>query len=318
MDSSVEQIIADARAETGEVDYSPDNGVPQSVPLEAANTGQEILQGLIFPIDADFFLRQTTMAGVINQVGYTLPENDYLGGSVSLIEYSPDGTLPNYYELKRATVRFQNGDRSNEPRRFFIFGGADTAKFYIDPYLASSVGSFRVSYTAALDSLAVRSGRIATKGASRDASNLNYLKLTLDSTDATLDDSKFTDPGYICINDKAGTVTYYNLSYDSYDASSHTFILSANQAVSVGTIADGDYVTYGKYTTTHSKLKKPCKPYLSAMTKFALYSARSSVDSEEQKQVLSNLLPAILGAHEHKNRGRKHIPYSGKFIRARL
>lgn len=302
-------LIAQAREEAGEVDYSeasdPNerNGVPQSVPLQAFREAVVHCQNAIYGVASRTFDNSTIIDGVADSVEYELPENAYLGSSILALEYSRDGSDENYYPLALRDFGYRSNDRAALPSRYVPYGERN---FLVDPRLDSSVGSFRVWHGKHLDKPELRRGRITN--AANDGTN--YTILTLDS--ATADDIALSGDEWICINDRNGVVKYYNIYYTAYDTSAKTITLDS-ALMADGDIAVGDYVTVGKFTTTHVKLDETAEPIIMAFLRRRFYLGKSSDDVNAETENITAFTTTMVNVFQKRNRDKKKVPYTGKF-----
>ncbi len=311
MDKYCGLIISECRKETGEEDYSEDNGVPQSTALVALNDAQEYCQGIIYDHYPRFFDAESVISSVASSPTYSLPANTYLGGAILGVFFSPDGQLKNYYELGGKTPRFRTGEVSL-PTKWIPSG---PSSFSVDPAPPTSSGLIKVIHGKSLDTLDLRRGKIKLDG-TKDGGMTNYVSLELDPTDSTLDEDTLAENEFICVNDPSGNVTYYNIPYDyatGYNSSTKVLTFSSSQPVSAGSISVNSFITCGKYTTTHSKLDKICLPILRAFLNRKFYMTKSSTDVEGEKENIEVFTGRIIKAYQKMVRGPKKFPYQGKF-----
>jgi hypothetical protein len=304
----VGSLIAEVREKKGETDYSDDNGIPQSVPIEAANHAQQILQALIYEVVQGtapaFFDTKTTIDCETDEASYDLPEDIFLGGSVSSVKYSCDGSVDNYVSLQIGSYS-QFGHQSGDPGFFCVRNGI----IEVDPIPDHPNGDLQICYHRALDSLALRVGRISARTIDGDY----YTDLTL-AQDSYLNAVKIQGDEYLCVNSKDGEVVYYNIGYSDYDTSSRRITFDTNDAPTAGgTISVGDFITLGRYTTTHSKLDRVCEGYFKALIARAFDVVNSSYDAQAEETLLKALEGTIINTYRRLVRARRNIPYTGKF-----
>lgn len=299
-------LIALAREDTGETDYGTDNGVPQSVAIQAMTEAVIHCQNVLYENWPRYFDILTYLSGVAGQLEYTLPDNTFLGSAIASVEYSSDGSANNYYPLDYRDYIYRTGERSNEPRRYIPYG---INKFILDPYLDTSVGSLRVAHAVALDAPALRAGRIASSTNNGTA----YQTIVLESgTEA--DEADFDADEYVCVNDRDGNVTYYNVPYTAYDSGTLTLTLdTTGSLMSDGTITDGSYITIGKYSTTHIKLDRVAEPIVLSYLRRRFYLTKSSDDVSAENENISAFTAEMVRVYNRTVRSQKKVPYTGKF-----
>lgn len=300
-------IIASCREDAGETDYSADNGIPQSVPLKAANDAQIHLQSIIYHACPWWFETDEDLDGVANQRLYTLTSNVYLGGSISLVEFSRDGQEKNFYELDQKTPRFRSKEQDNYPRLWIPHG---QNSFFIDPYLSSSVGKFRATFSKAIDTLDLRRGQVSTVTLNGGATAIVSITLT------NPDETALAANEYICVSSPGGAVQYQNIQYDyntGYNSTTKVLTFTTPAPLADGSIAVLDYITCGRYTRTHSELTEDCRPVISAHVSRRFYLGKSSSDIEHENANIKAFGDQVRLNYERINRGAKKPRYKGKF-----
>lgn len=127
----------------------------------------------------------------------------------------------------------------------------------------------RVTCERAVDRLDLRRGVIdgstITSGAitalSIDVSSASY-----PPDNAFIANQILTNP-YICVSNADGTPLAYNIPVSAYDTGTGDFTISGGTFTllnSTDTAPTGAYITFGKYTTTHTPLDRLCERYLVA------------------------------------------------------
>lgn len=298
--------ISQAREETGETDYSTTNGVPQSVPLQALREAVIHCQNSLYLAYPKIFDVITEIDAVAGQSEYDLPANTYLGSSIASAEYSKDGDSENFLQLSLIDFGYRLGG-TGYPSSFIPYGDA---KIIVDPAPSLAGGSFRIAHSAHLDEPDLRRGKIKT--ITKDGPMTNYVSIELED-DSILDEDAIALHEYLCVNDKDGVVKYYNANFTSYDASSNTLTLAASTPVSAGTIAIGDYITLGKYTTTHVKLDRIADPVIMAFVRRRFYLSKSSEDVKNEEDNIAAFTKEMVAAYKRAIRTQKKIPFTGRF-----
>lgn len=299
-------LIAQAREETGETDYSDDNGVPQSVAIQALREAVIHCQNTLYLTAPRIFDVISLLDPVASQIEYELPETTYLGSSIAFVRYSHDGDERNYYNLDLADYIYRVGAVSSEPRRFTPYG---ERSILVDPPLDSARGKFQVFHGRHLDEPDIRRGKIENV-----TNNVTEYQTIVLANDTNLDATGIGLEEYICVNDKDGNVKFYNVHYDSYDSSSRTLTLTPGSALmSGGSITIGDYITLGKYTTTHVKLDRIAAPVLLAYLRRRFYLGKSSEDVTGENENIKVFTQEMERSYRKTYRSAKRVPYRGKF-----
>jgi len=296
-------LIDAAREDTGETDYSATNGITQNSAVEKLREAVIHCQQNIFDVAPHVFDVLTEISGVANQNSYDLPENTYIGASLIAFEYSKDGTAEKYYPLELKDYIYRANKADSEPRCFIPYGERSVL---VDPFPDTSNGKFRATHGAYLDAPDIRRGKIATV----NSAGASYTTLVLED-DTNLDETKIATDEYLCVSDKDGTVVFYNANY-SYDTGTKTLTLTG-ALVADGDIDVGDYITIGRYTTTHIKLHKHAEPVVLSYLRRAFYLRKSSADADAEMTNLKSFTNEMVNAYFKRNRMQKKVPYIGKF-----
>lgn len=305
-------LIGQAREETGETDYSDSadpnevNGVPQSVPVQAAREAVIHCQNSLYLASPQIFDIISEIDAVVGQIEYDMPENAYLGAAVASAEYSESGDDEDFSMLSLSDYAYRTGG-SGIPSRFIPY---NDGKVLFDP-APSTQGLFRIVHGADLDMPDLRRGKISS--VTKDGPMTNYLTIVLDSTDATLDEDAINANEYVCVNDKDGVVKHYNVAFTAYDSTTKTLTLDTSTAVADGAISVGDYITVGKFTTTHIKLHNIAEPVVLAFLRRRFYLGKSSVDVQNEEDNIAAFTKEMVSAYRRRVRVQKKIPFIGRF-----
>lgn len=307
-------LIAQAREETGETDYSdssdPDevNGIPQSVPIQAAKEATIHCQNALYLAAPQIFDVMGEIDGVQNQIEYDLPDNAYLGAAIASAEYSQSGDDTDFSMLSLSDYAYRTGG-TGTPSRIIPY---NDGKFLVDPACASAGGLFRIFYGATLDEPDLRRGKI--KAVVKDGPMTNYLTVELED-DSTLDESTIEANEYFCANDKDGVVKYYNVNYTAYSSTTKILTLNTSTPVADGTIAVGDYITANRYSSSHIKLHRIAEPIVLAFIRRRFYLGKSSADVLNEEDNIAAFTKEMVAVYKRRLRAQKKIPYTGRFER---
>lgn len=235
----------------------------------------------------NYFDSRTTVALVASQKEYTLPADLYYDQKVRRVRYSSSGLAADYQDiLPLGTTRFSEDYSISSPSGYAV----SNRTLVIEGVPTSGIGNMQVVYVRRLDRPDKRRGKIQ----SVTNNGTNYTTIVLED-DIWLDADRITVylEDYLCVNSATGTVNYYNAYFTAYDSGSRTITLS-NAAMSSGTISVGDYITLGKYTTTHIKLPVECEHYLIEFADWKLKKGDSSEDAGEANAEMVMLMDDII------------------------
>jgi hypothetical protein len=309
---SIEKLIAVARERSGNIDYGYDkstgaitSGLTQDFFVEAAKEAQLHLQQQIIAIKADLFLTNEETSLVANTETYALSGRLFGDTKVKAIQYSADGNSINYLPLRQAT--FAERDSSSALAPEFYIPQANV--IYLNPITTVSAGKIRTTYYRQVDDLDIRRGSISgtPSGTSIILSATNCFDYDLGLAD------------YICVNNQYGDVLLYGGKISSYNSTTHTLTLAANVStylVSGYTLANlaSQYVTIGRYSTTHSKLPDVCEPYLKTYMQKRAYNRNQHTGSLFEDQELTTMRTDILSAYSEKTEDVTEVPILDPYI----
>lgn len=298
--------IDQTREETGETDYSDTNGVPQSVPIQAAREAVIHCQNSIYLAAPHTFDSPFNLTPVVGQIEYDLPANAYVGAAIASVEYSRSGETNDYYRLALSDFAYRLGG-NGLPERFIPYGDS---KILIDPAPSEAGGNIRIFGGLWLDEPELRRGKI--KAVVKDVSMTNYLTVELEN-DTTLDEDAIEANEYFCANDKDGNVLYYNVFYSSYNSTTKILTLDPATSVAGGTLAVGDYICCGKYATSHIKLDRIAEPVILAYIRRRFYLEKSSEDARNEEDNIAAFTKEMVASYKRRVRTQKKIPYTGRF-----
>lgn len=243
------QLINRIRKRTKNVDFSVGSdgeataGITDDLILEFINDAQDYIQGRILSVFPDEFTASKDIS-VTGAGSYAIDDRVFMDNRIISVKYSVSGRDRDYRPLSPITIAEQSYDTNTHPYNYVRKNGAIVPS----PIATSSVGKFRVDYYRSLDDVDIRRGKI---------SSTSSTTIVLEN-DSDLDDNAIGDAEYVCISDINGTVQDYNVVVSDYDSGTRTITIPSQTLT--GGVAD--YVTVGRYTTTHSKLPDEAERFI--------------------------------------------------------
>jgi len=203
------------------------------------------------------FQAKATFDIVQGQAAYTIPDNLYIQMRFKKVEYSVDGQEKNFYQLDQKLDE-QNMNYSGRPSCWHRQNG----QVVLEPVPSESRGKIRVTYQRALDLVAERAGQITAF--TTNANGINGLTLNTATDDHVGIAAAIVSGDPLCIVSIQGVNRVYNLYFTAYDAATGVVtVQDSGQNVLPLSVAIGDFITLGAYTTTHSKLPQQiCENFL--------------------------------------------------------
>lgn len=296
----VGDLITLARQRTGNVDYSATSGIPDSLMVRTVNHAQSHLQAAILAVFPNEFHTKLEISLTSGTQEYTITDNVFMNNKIVLVEYSQSGNATDYYPLRQGHV-FDVRTSQGQPEFYVRRNG----KIVLSHVPSTTSGKIRVTYDRAVDALDIRRGTVngTPSGTTLVVTNPDEASLPLN----------FTTAEYFCISNRFGDVLLYNGKISSYDSGTNTITGAANIStylVSGYTLANlaSQYITFGKYSTTHSKLPEPCERYLEVYLQKRALTLDESETSLEEDAELKMIESDILNSYTEESRDVDYIP----------
>lgn len=294
-----------SKQETSDED-SQTEAVSRNLILSFLSQADERIQSLMMSNPSNTFFNTTNIiTTVAEDKDYALPGDLYAGDLVKLVEYSYSGESKHYVPLRRI-LRSQVNNTPGQRVCNFLTEGSN---LILSPPPLTAGQLVRVTYPKIVDRLDVRRGQVSSTPVN---DGTDYSALTLDD-DAFLSASFFDDHNFLCVSDRNGVVQRYNLEYESYDSATRTFTLSSGQAISSGTISAGDFVTLGKYSTTHSPMPRIVERYRIAYAAWKVMRVVSNTDAKAQQEEVVGLENDIVSKLKDTMVGVVSLPMTGLY-----
>lgn len=300
----VGELITVIREQTDNRNYGDAEGISQEEFVELLNDAQtniflrilaEVPDTSIFDASEDSSLIEGTRA-------YGTSARWGIKNAIRFVEYSPTGSEIDFYFLEPRSIKELTRYQSMYPSCYTVQNGF----VLISPVPSSAQGTLRITYVKRPDRLDLRRGKV-------DATTGTYSTIVLETSPSP--DEKLTDsenlPYYVCTSDAFGTVTFQNALVTAYDAATLTMTVTATSAS--GTISEGDWVTFGSYTATHSTLPEEFERYLIAYTTVEILKRDSSKDAGDWNAKLRDIEQNLISLAQNSIREQKEIPITNDF-----
>lgn len=295
-------LIAEARASTGNQNYTADAGVQDAEFIRAFNDGQDKIQSLILNTFPSMFQKRKIISAVQAQETYDNPVDVFLDSRIEKLEYSQNGDTKNYYKLQAGFLEEEININAGAPS-FYI---RQSKTFLCQPPPQDSGGSFRMTYQRAFPRLDKRRGKVSA--VTLDTAAKTITALTIDPTLLSSDDATaINEAEYITVVSKDGTIKMQNIPV-AVDSNSGVFTIDTFVYGEGETIAVGDWVVTGKYATTTSELSDICERFLLKFCEWRILKRDSNSDSMEQNQELIDMANDIVESYKRPDSDVKGIP----------
>lgn len=267
-------------------------GVNRETILEYMRDADSLMQETLLESlpNLTLFDKRSEISLLADTQEYDLPGDVYLDGQVKRVEYSHNGEARNYEIIHPVDY----GEVDNYPGDY-QHGWTILGSKLLLSVNSSGQGKVRIVYPRQTDLLDFRRGKIAQVFTEGD----NYSDITLEN-DSWLEESMFDSNSYLTVVDQKGAAKYYNVPYDTYNQSNRAFDLTSGVATSGGTIAAGDYICLGPYSTTHSALPRQCTKHRILYATLRLKAKRSSQDFNENSAILTQARDQAVNAFSQR------------------
>ncbi len=296
----VDQLITEARRDTGNTESTSDSGVQDSTFIRALNDAQDRIHSAILLQNPKILKKEKIITAVAEQEAYDLPVDVFGTTRIEKVEYSRTGNTADYYQLDNGETEDRKNGQSGAPSMFI----RDSERILIQPKPAGG-GSFRLSYEKVLPRLDVRRGTVLTVVLTTD----EITSLVLDPSDITTDDIEaLNDAEYICVVSKRGVIKMQGIPIVEVNSSTGEVTVEAFTFEAGETIAVGDYVVAGQFATTNCQLPDLAEQYLLSFTKWRVQKKDSSNDSTEEKGEVDEIAASIIATYSRADKTVHGIP----------
>lgn len=303
MSRLVDYLIDDVRTATENEEFATDFGIGEEEILRYLNDAQHRLHSLVVQQHSQVFVTEKESNIVANQAEYTLPQNIYLDNKLSQVEYSYDGSVTEYYPLKRTVLKNRYPGSVGDPEFYVRRSG----KILVTPIPENSGGKLRFSYIKSVDKLDKRRGLVST--VTLDSATSTITSLVLDVTTFETDTTTLNKSSYFTVVDSDGEIKMRNVKFTNIDSGSGTITIDSSFTYGSGeSITAGDYIVAGKNATTHSELPDSTERYLIAYASWKILKRDSSVDSAEAIQELASMEQEIVASFADMSDDIDRIP----------
>jgi hypothetical protein len=292
----LDDLITEARRQTDNSDNT-NTEASDSVSTEefiyAANDAQDRLQSLITARYPEEFVTQKIIDIVSGTEAYSISDRVYLNARIHSVEWSYTGNIKDYYVIQSGKIR-ERDTQSGSPCFYIRRNG----QLLLNPIPNTSVSKLRVNYERELDDVDVRRAKVT------GTTGTPLTSIAIDSAQTGITSLGAGD--YICISDKYGVVKAYNIPVTSATISAIT--IPSHTLGTDESITAGDYVTIGKYTTTHSKLSDACERHLVAYMVWRILMRDDKKRARDKEQEYLSIESDIIAGYSDITRDVEFIP----------
>lgn len=304
----IDLLLNEARQESDNIEFSDSTGLPDESFLRWSNSAQKRIMSRILQEHPDVFQTEKIITVVQGQEAYSLPSDTFLGTRLENLEYSRDGQARNYYRLQQGKLPERLNGNAGSPE-FYI---RRSSEILIQPK-PQAAGTLRLTLQRRIPRLDKRRGTVSA--VTLDTVNRMITSLTLDTTQF-IDAERLQDEYYMSVVDIDGNVQMRAIPVLAVSEATGIVTIGTSFVYEEGeTIAVGDYVLLGEYSTTHSQLDEVCERYL---TEFMIWKAKkrdSDAEAPEDNQELAAIEEEIVASYAEADSDVDYVPIiDGNFL----
>lgn len=309
----IDYVISDVRNNTDNEEFNSQVGYSNEEIVRFINDGRNRLHARIVAQHSSAFVEEYSMSVSNDVESYNMPYNAYLGNKISSVEYSRTSLTDDFYPLKRMSHKLRAPGSNGYPISYSLKAN----KIYLYPVPNNSSGTLRISYVQAPKQLNKRRGQIISTTECSDSLsaptfiNINYVDATYDSIELARD-THFT------VVDKYGSVKMSNVKLSAIGNAGQTVDLTAYEAQlqidsstvfnSGDTLAQGDYIVPGKWSSSHIDEDDSIRRYLRIFAEVEVLMRDSSIDKNEAAAMLGTIEKEIVDSYADTSDDIDFIP----------
>lgn len=300
----VDFLLTEIRRLARNENYSATEGIIDEQLLRYLNDAQVYLQASLSNTNQTnkLFSSQKEISIIAGQEAYSVPGRLAMNKEFQLVEFSYDGNSNNYRPITKLQLFNRDTYQSDIASGYYIRNG----NICLVPVPNTSSGRLRVLFEGTFDNLDKRRGTVQSVAG---LTTTSFTSLTVASDADETSSPNLSNIDYICINDSDGNVKAYNIPVSSYVTATNVLTPAASFVFQSGeTIAANDFITFGKYSTTHSKLFDECEPFLIHYVVEQILHADSSEDVVKQSAFLKRMLDSLIDACKSQTAEIQYIP----------
>lgn len=300
----VDSLIDRIRQQSDNIQSSSTSGVDDDEIVQFVNEALDEVMPVILEHDGNTLQVETEISLVANTEAYNLPANCYGERYVEYAEYSNTGLAQDYIPIDVDGLSMRDTSDSTYPCRIMVRNG----QILVNPIPSVAGGKIRLQYQSRPRGVDIRRGTVGTV----NSSGGYYTTIVLDN-DSLLDSTELGLSSYLCFVDSLGVPTYSNFSVASYNSGTRTITaVSSAEATADGTIAVGNYVVLGQYTSTHLEdhLGRLGEQYVIAYAAMELLRMDSNSEYSAQAPKTARLQAQLVNALTKPVARRQRWPFS--------
>lgn len=284
----VDSLIDEIREATENEDFDDTIGLTEEEIIRYINDAQYRLHAKIIAQHPSVFTEQETYSIVADQEAYSIPFNAHLGNRIIKVEYSLTGSADDYYTLK--TEQFRNSYEGADGHPCSYIRKDGQILLYPTPTVAG--GNLRVTFVRRPKAIDKRRG-LLSGSPTLTASEAWTISA---QNSAAVDQAALQANNRVTVVDGQGNIKASNVLISAATSTSVT-LDSSYSSVAGETVASGNYIISGPYSTTHLEFQPEVERYIRAYAEWKVLKRDSSIDSQEAVQELMEMEADIIASY---------------------
>ena len=299
----VEHLLLQIRRHTENSQEGTTDGISDLELIEALNNAQESMTARIHLTNNKLLADELEYASVANQEAYDVPFDLFSNSHVIDFAWSTSSDYADLVPLEKVGFKERIRD-TGYPSKYILRKN----KVLVNriPQNAGQLGV--MTYNPRLPRLDKRSGQVTVATLNTGARTITTLTLSAIIT-PTLANAHFDQTDYLTVVDRDGVIKMKDIPIDSVNTTTGAVAIASGFVYAVGeTIAVGDYVCLGAYSTTHSQLPETCERFLLMFGYKRVFLRDCSNDYIAQDKELQDLMNEIMEVIGMESSDVEYVP----------
>ncbi len=245
--------------------------------------GLRLVQRQILKVNQKAFRTSTTWSADGTET-HTFPFDLMARNQTATLEYTESGSVADYRGLQKVT-QLERRPIAGRPSQYIVEGNTIIVNNY------PATGTFRLTYAALLP--AVDKRRAAVSSHTKSSTALTALTLSTASPFTSADYDLYD---YLCIVAWDGTINMRSIPYTAVNSSTGVVTIQGSSYTfpTGSTLTNGDYVTLGKYSSSHIQLEDQAEDFMIAYCSKRILNRDASLDAAELTADMQGMLQDIV------------------------
>lgn len=298
------ELLNLARLGSENVDYSDTTGIQDDEIYQYLTDAVRRLESIIFVHHPKAFLKTKTLSVSSSTEQVTIPSDCYMKNRLVTVEWT-NYSENEFYLLKKGNAQERFAGINGDPIYYIPLG----QRFLLKPATARG-GKVRLLYQLAQPAAQKKSGVIQSVGVDTVTRTITSLQLNAASIDAPIDETAINANQFLTIVDRYGNVKVKDFEITGVDSTTGVVSIYGGSHVydDDESIAAGDYVCVGNYSSFKSTLTDNCERYILQFAIWKMQKRDSNTDNAEAMAELGQLESDIVASFSEPDSDVDYVP----------